>query len=155
MAHREPTTAVLIMLYAVVMVTGVIGNLMVVYTFARGRVQRTVTTALFVNLAICDLTVVLWCAPFSIANEVSISGRGEVNGGRGEVNGGRGEVNGGRGEVISGRGEVSISGRGEVNGGRGEVIISGRGEVNDGRGEVNGGRGEVISGRGEVNGGCG
>ena len=68
--YRDPATAVLIALYGVTFVLGCIGNVLVIYIFARCRHMRTVTNAFLVNLAVCDLMVVLVCMPFSVAVEI-------------------------------------------------------------------------------------
>ena len=67
--YKHPATLILIMLYVLMFVVGLIGNLLVIYVFARNRKMQTVTNSFLVNLAICDLMVVCICMPFSVAYE--------------------------------------------------------------------------------------
>ncbi|KAK2164670.1 hypothetical protein NP493_1404g00023 [Ridgeia piscesae] len=68
--YRDPTTAVLIALYGFTFLLGTVGNVLVIYIFARCRHMRTVTNSFLVNLAVCDLMVVFVCMPFSVAVEI-------------------------------------------------------------------------------------
>ena len=68
--YKNPPTAVLIGLYAITCLIGLVGNVMVLYVFARNRHMRTPTNAFLGNLAVCDLMVVCMCMPFAIAIEV-------------------------------------------------------------------------------------
>ena len=70
MTYHEPPRAVLIGLYCVAFFLGFVGNTLVIYIFARNGKMRTVTNSFLVNLAVCDLLVVLLCMPFRVASEV-------------------------------------------------------------------------------------
>ncbi len=65
--HNEVPTAVLIALYSITLLLGLIGNVLVIFVFAKNRKMRTVTNSFLVNLAVCDLMVVCICMPFSVA----------------------------------------------------------------------------------------
>ncbi|KAI0237676.1 Orexin receptor type 1 [Lamellibrachia satsuma] len=68
--YRKPSSAVLIALYGVTFLLGSIGNVLVICVFVRSCHMRTVTNSFLVNLAVCDLMVVLGCMPFSVAIEI-------------------------------------------------------------------------------------
>ena len=68
--YREPSTIVLVVLYIITFIVGSVGNVIVIYVFARCCHMRTVTNAFLVNLAACDLMVVAGCMPFSVAVEI-------------------------------------------------------------------------------------
>ena len=67
--YKKLPTTILISLYVVMIVIGLIGNFLVIYVFARNRKMQTVTNSFLVNLAVCDLMVVVICMPFSVAYE--------------------------------------------------------------------------------------
>ena len=70
MTYHNVSSATLIALYAVTFTLGFIGNVTVIHIFVRNSKMRTVTNSFLVNLAVCDLMVVLLCMPFSMAMEV-------------------------------------------------------------------------------------
>ena len=70
MMYREPPTVILVALYVITFLLGSVGNVLVIYIFARCRHMRTVTNSFLVNLAVCDLMVVFVCMPFSVAVEI-------------------------------------------------------------------------------------
>ena len=67
--YKRTGTLVLISLYALMIMVGLVGNFLVIYVFARNRKMQTVTNSFLVNLAVCDLMVVVICMPFSVATE--------------------------------------------------------------------------------------
>ena len=85
--YTSPFSLLLIVLYGVVFVLGLVGNVMVIAVIVRHKHMRTVTNLFFLNLAVGDLLVVCVCMPFTLAPylyKVSTyrgKGRGVVVGG--------------------------------------------------------------------------
>ena len=67
--YDNPVVIVLVILYALTFACGLPGNLSVIYIFNM-RKMRSPTNTFLVNLAICDLTVVLVCMPFTAMQAV-------------------------------------------------------------------------------------
>ena len=55
-----------VLLYVMVMVTSLIGNLMVMWTVARNKHMQTVTNYYIVNLALCDFLVASFVLPLKL-----------------------------------------------------------------------------------------
>lgn len=67
--YKEPQIIALIALYIVSFLLGLLGNVLVIVIFTKNSKMRTVTNSFLVNLAVCDLLVVLLCMPISVAYE--------------------------------------------------------------------------------------
>ncbi|XP_064633692.1 QRFP-like peptide receptor [Lineus longissimus] len=65
-----PPVITLIVLYILTFLSGLLGNVLVIFVFWRNRRMRTVTNSFLVNLAVCDLMVVCICMPFTLAVDV-------------------------------------------------------------------------------------
>ena len=52
-------------LFGTVLLVGLIGDGVVVYVVARSWTHKTVTNLYFLNLAVADLLVLVFCAPFT------------------------------------------------------------------------------------------
>ncbi|XP_002731649.2 QRFP-like peptide receptor [Saccoglossus kowalevskii] len=68
--HRSPTTIALIILYLTAFVLGCVGNTLVIIAWFRNKHIRTIINCFLVNLAVCDLAVVLVCMPITLGNIV-------------------------------------------------------------------------------------
>lgn len=52
--------------FAVLMITGLVGNFLVIFVVIRNECMRTMTNYFLVNLALSDFMVLLICLPFTI-----------------------------------------------------------------------------------------
>ncbi|XP_002731651.1 QRFP-like peptide receptor [Saccoglossus kowalevskii] len=68
--HGSPSTLALIVLYVVSFTLGCIGNILVIIAWFRNKHIRTIINCFLVNLAVCDLAVVLVCMPITLGNIV-------------------------------------------------------------------------------------
>ncbi|XP_002731650.2 QRFP-like peptide receptor [Saccoglossus kowalevskii] len=68
--HRSPSTIALILLYSVAFTLGSIGNTLVIVAWIRNKHIRTIINCFLVNLAVCDLIVVLVCMPITLGNVI-------------------------------------------------------------------------------------
>lgn len=56
----------MIMLYSVIFLLAVIGNLLVILTLIQSRRMRTITNVFLLNLAVSDLFLGVFCMPFTL-----------------------------------------------------------------------------------------
>ncbi|XP_070580752.1 QRFP-like peptide receptor [Ptychodera flava] len=68
--HKSPSTIVLIVLYVLSFVTGVVGNVLVIVVWFKNKHIQTVINFFLVNLAVCDLMVILFCMPITLGNVI-------------------------------------------------------------------------------------
>ncbi|XP_077980597.1 QRFP-like peptide receptor [Glandiceps talaboti] len=68
--HKSPSTIVLIVLYSLSFVVGVVGNVLVMVVWFKNKHIQTVINFFLVNLAVCDLMVILFCMPITIGNVI-------------------------------------------------------------------------------------
>lgn len=66
----SPLSVVLILLYSVVFLTGLLGNIFVIVVIIKFKSMRTVTNVFLVNLTIGDILVILICVPLTLGNTV-------------------------------------------------------------------------------------
>lgn len=59
-----------IVLYAIICVLSLCGNMMVIVTLLRNRHMRTVTNVFLVNLAVGDLLLGVFCMPFTLVGSI-------------------------------------------------------------------------------------
>ncbi|XP_005110250.2 neuropeptide FF receptor 1, partial [Aplysia californica] len=64
----EEAQASLIVLYSLTIIFSVVGNILVVIVFVKGRRSRTDIRPFLINLAIADLIMALFCMPFTFTN---------------------------------------------------------------------------------------
>jgi hypothetical protein len=67
---HTPSVITLIVLYIITFLSGLLGNVLVIFVFWRNRRMRTVTNSFLVNLAVCDLMVVCICMPFTLGVDI-------------------------------------------------------------------------------------
>lgn len=58
--------SILIVIYAIIFLAAVIGNVLVIFTLVHNKRMRTVTNVFLLNLAISDLLLALFCMPFTL-----------------------------------------------------------------------------------------
>jgi hypothetical protein len=68
--HHKPMTIVLMLLYAIVFLLGILGNIFVIAVVTHYRHMRTLTNVFLVNLTIGDLLVVCVCIPITLGNYI-------------------------------------------------------------------------------------
>ena len=66
----SPLSVVQILLYSVVFLTGLLGNIFVIVVIIKFKSMRTVTNVFLVNLTIGDILVILICVPLTLGNTV-------------------------------------------------------------------------------------
>ncbi|KAK6173960.1 hypothetical protein SNE40_017326 [Patella caerulea] len=66
--HKEPFNIVLMVVYAITMLAGLVGNAFVILVVVRQRHMRTLTNVFFLNLTIGDLLVLIICIPITLGN---------------------------------------------------------------------------------------
>lgn len=63
---QSPLTYVLIVIYSLIFVAAVLGNVLVIFTLVHNKRMRTVTNVFLLNLAISDLLLAVFCMPFTL-----------------------------------------------------------------------------------------
>ena len=66
----SPLSVVLIVLYSIVFVTGLLGNVFVIAVIIKFRTMRTLTNVFLVNLTVGDILVILICVPLTLGGTV-------------------------------------------------------------------------------------
>lgn len=64
---------VIIVLYVIVFVMGLVGNLLVCVSVLRNEYMRTVTNMFLVNLALADFLVILFCLPLTLIEDIRLT----------------------------------------------------------------------------------
>ena len=65
-----PLNVVLIVLYGIVFIIGLLGNILVILVIIRFKRMRTVTNLFLVNLTMGDVLVILICIPLTLGNQI-------------------------------------------------------------------------------------
>ena len=71
--HNEFTSTALVLAYGLVFIIGLIGNILVIITVARGGrlvCHHSVTDIFLANLAVADLLVIIACLPFTLVSHL-------------------------------------------------------------------------------------
>ena len=63
---QSSLTYVLIVIYSLIFVAAVLGNVLVIFTLVHNKRMRTVTNVFLLNLAISDLLLAVFCMPFTL-----------------------------------------------------------------------------------------
>lgn len=68
--QRNGTTSslsyILIVIYIIIFIAAVVGNLLVIFTLVHNKRMRTVTNVFLLNLAVSDLLLAVFCMPFTL-----------------------------------------------------------------------------------------
>ncbi len=64
--HSIEWTIVLLIAYIFILVTGTIGNFMVILVVVKRPQMRTITNIFIMNLAVADLLVIVFCVPVTL-----------------------------------------------------------------------------------------
>lgn len=68
--QRNETTSslsyILIVIYIIIFIAAVVGNLLVIFTLVHNKRMRTVTNVFLLNLAVSDLLLAVFCMPFTL-----------------------------------------------------------------------------------------
>ena len=62
-----PEHIVMSVLFSILMVAGLIGNILVIYVVVKHGIKRSITNLYFISLAVADFIYLLFCIPLTIA----------------------------------------------------------------------------------------
>ena len=65
-----PEIKIFAIIFLIIFVTGIVGNALVVFVFARNKAFRTLTNIYLLNLAVVDLIYLVACCPFTTTKVV-------------------------------------------------------------------------------------
>lgn len=68
--HNGYQTAVLVIAYSIILVTGFVGNSMVIYVVAGHQQMRSVQNLFIMNLALADWLVIVFCGPATLLSQI-------------------------------------------------------------------------------------
>lgn len=70
MALSPETAGIFIVLYSITTLLAIVGNILTIFVFAKGRKCRTDLRPFLLNLAFADLIMAIFCIPFTFTNQL-------------------------------------------------------------------------------------